>query len=143
MVDTVKPNVRSRIMASVKQRHTKPELLVRRLLHRLGYRFRVQRRDLPGSPDIVLPKYRTAIFVHGCFWHQHKGCPKSRKPTSNKNYWDQKLLENVKRDRRKIAELKKLGWQVILVWECEAKVNEKLNKKLEKIAASIENAIAS
>ncbi|MEW6128861.1 MAG: DNA mismatch endonuclease Vsr [Acidobacteriota bacterium] len=134
MTDTVSSSVRSRIMASVKQRHTKPELLVRSRLHQLGYRFRVQRRDLPGSPDIVLPKYRTAIFVHGCFWHQHKGCSKSRKPTSNNDYWDQKLLENVRRDRRKVAALKKLDWRVILVWECETKDTEKLKKKLEKIA---------
>ncbi|MBL8207565.1 MAG: hypothetical protein JNM09_25255 [Blastocatellia bacterium] len=82
MADTVSATTRSRIMASVKQKHTKPELFVRSRLHQLGYRFRIQRRDLPGSPDIVLPKYHTAIFVHGCFWHQHKGCSKSRKPTS-------------------------------------------------------------
>lgn len=121
-------------MASVKQRHTKPELLVRSRLHRLGYRFRVQRRDLPGSPDIVLPKYGIAIFVHGCFWHQHKGCPKSRKPTSNNDYWDQKLLENVKRDRRKVAALKKLGWRVLVIWECETKEITKLDKQLQVIA---------
>lgn len=120
-------------MSAIKQQHTKPEMVVRSRLHRLGYRFRVQRRDLPGSPDIVLPKYHTAIFVNGCFWHQHKGCSKSRKPTSNNVYWDKKLQENVQRDKRKITALKKLDWRVVTVWECETKVVEKLDKLLQKI----------
>lgn len=119
MADTVDSTVRSWIMSNVPQRNTSPERIVRSYLHHHGLRFRLHRRDLPGSPDIVLPKHNTVIFVHGCFWHQHRGCRKSRKPTSNTDYWDQKLAENVWRDKRKIRELKKLGWQVIVIWECE------------------------
>lgn len=130
MTDTVSVTVRSKIMANVPQRNTGPERIVRSCLHRHGFRFRLHRRDLPGSPDIVLPKHDTAIFVHGCFWHQHRGCRKSRKPTSNTDYWDQKLAANVLRDKRKTRELKKLGWQVIVIWECETKTPETLSRKL-------------
>lgn len=129
-MDTVSPIIRSRIMSSVPQRNTSPERIVRSLLHQLGYRFRLHRRDLPGSPDIVLPRHRIAIFVHGCFWHQHRRCRKSRKPTSNTEYWDKKLAENVKRDRRKEAALRKLGWRVIVVWQCEIHNLESLADRL-------------
>lgn len=134
MADIVTKKVRSRIMSSVKQRHTKPEVVVRALLHRLGYRFRLHRKDLPGSPDIVLPKYRTAIFVHGCFWHQHEKCPKARRPSSNLEYWNTKLDENISRDKRKENELSKLGWQIITVWQCETRDLESLSVKLQKIS---------
>lgn len=133
MADTVSKSVRSRIMSSVKQRHTKPEMIVRSLLHRLGFRFRLHRKDLPGSPDIVLPKFHTAIFVHGCFWHQHKNCSKSRRPSSNQNYWNTKLDENISRDKRKERELSKLGWRVATVWQCEIRDLETLSKKLKKL----------
>jgi DNA mismatch endonuclease, patch repair protein len=133
MADTVDQSIRSQIMASVRQKHTKPELIVRRCLHRLGFRFRVQRRDLPGSPDVVLPKHRTAIFVHGCFWHQHKGCKKARKPTSNTDYWDNKFKDNVRRDKKKIAKLKKLGWNAVVIWECETKDQTKLERLLYEL----------
>lgn len=134
MADTVSKAVRSRIMSSVKQRHTKPEMIVRSLLHQLGYRFRLHRKDLPGSPDIVLPKFHTAIFVHGCFWHQHKNCGKSRRPSSNQNYWNTKLDENITRDRRKERELSKLGWRVLTVWQCETKDLDILTKKMKKLS---------
>ena len=130
MTDTVDTKVRSWIMSKVPQRNTSPERIVRSFLHQFGYRFRLHRRDLPGSPDIVLPKHKIAVFVHGCFWHQHRGCRKSRKPTSNTDYWDQKLSENVQRDKRKNRELKKLGWQVIVVWECETRTPQLLTPKL-------------
>lgn len=133
MADTVSKSVRSRIMSSVKQRHTKPEMIVRSLLHQLGFRFRLHREDLPGSPDIVLPKFRTAIFVHGCFWHQHKNCSKSRRPSSNQDYWNTKLDENISRDKRKEKELSKLGWRVVTIWQCEIRNLETLTKKLKKL----------
>lgn len=121
MADSVSRAVRSHIMASVKREHTKPERIVRSLLHSLGYRFRLHRKDLPGSPDIVLPLYKTAIFVHGCFWHQHVGCKKSKSPTSNIDYWEKKFKENIERDKNKIQGLKDLGWSVFIIWECEIK----------------------
>ena len=130
MADAVSKAVRSQIMSNVPQRNTSPERLVRSFLHRLGYRFRLHRRDLPGSPDIVLPKHRIAIFVHGCFWHQHRGCRKSRRPASNTDYWNPKLDAIVLRDKKKIRELKALGWQVIVVWQCEAQNIKSLSRKL-------------
>lgn len=133
MPDLVSAAVRSRIMSSVKQRHTKPEVVVRSLLHRLGYRFRLHQKGLPGSPDIVLPKYRTAIFVHGCFWHQHEGCSKARRPSSNQEYWDKKLDENISRDKRKEAELSQLGWRIATVWQCETSDVDRLSEKLKSL----------
>ena len=130
MADTVSKAVRSQIMSNVPQRNTSPERIVRSFLHQLGCRFRLHRRDLPGSPDIVLPKHRIAVFVHGCFWHQHRGCRKARRPTSNTGYWNQKLDENILRDKRQIRELKKLGWQVIVVWQCETQNIKQLSRKL-------------
>lgn len=133
MPDLVSASVRSRIMSSVKQRHTKPEMLVRSLLHRLGYRFRLHQKDLPGRPDIVLPKYRTAIFVHGCFWHQHRNCGKSRRPSSNQEYWNKKLDENISRDKRKEDELSQLGWRVAIVWQCDTSDLDVLSGKLKNL----------
>lgn len=131
MADTVSKKVRSKIMASVRQKGTGPELIVRSLLHRMGFRFRLHRKDLPGTPDIVLPKYRAALFVHGCFWHQHMGCPKSRRPASNTEYWNRKLDENIERDRLKSDELKHSGWRVLVVWQCETKNLKDLEAKLD------------
>lgn len=108
-------------MRAVGQKHTAPEMAVRRILHAMGYRFRVQRRDLPGSPDIVLPKYKTAIFVHGCFWHRHPSCKKATTPKTRVPFWIEKFERNVLRDRQKEAALREMGWQVLVVWECEAK----------------------
>jgi DNA mismatch endonuclease, patch repair protein len=135
MADTVSKEVRSKIMSSVRQRNTGPERLVRSLLHSLGMRFRLHRRDLPGSPDIVLPRHRIAIFVHGCFWHQHRGCPKARKPSSNNDYWDRKLADNIARDRKKSAELRKLGWKVITIWQCETRNADSIIEKLTDLIA--------
>ena len=108
-------------MSRVKGRDTQPEKLVRSLLHQLGYRFRLHRGDLPGKPDIALPKYRKAIFVHGCFWHQHPGCQRAKRPSSNEEFWNDKLDRNVARDRKNRKELKKLGWSHLIVWECKTK----------------------
>ena len=109
---------RSAIMRAIKGRDTKPELRVRSMLHRLGYRFRLHRRDLPGSPDLALPSRRIAIFVHGCFWHLH-GCPRSlRQPKANADYWSKKLARNAERDAANIVELRRLGWRPLVIWEC-------------------------
>ncbi len=106
-------------MASIKAKDTKAELAVRRYLHRQGFRYRTNDRRLPGTPDIVLPKYRCVIFVNGCFWHAHQGCAKYVLPKTNRQFWTEKLAKNVERDRRVIAELLALRWRVIVVWECE------------------------
>ena len=110
---------RSRIMSSVKQKNTAPELMVRSCLHRLGYRFRINRRDLPGSPDIVLPKWKAVIFVHGCFWHRHKDCSRTTTPKTNTEFWERKFQANVLRDQRKLDELNLLGWKTAIIWECD------------------------
>jgi DNA mismatch endonuclease (patch repair protein) len=112
---------RSDLMSRVKSKNTKPELAVRSILHRMGYRFRLHRKDLPGIPDLILPKFKTVIFVHGCFWHQHEGCKKATLPKQNADFWLDKLTQNIERDRRVQAELEELGWQVFTVWECEVK----------------------
>lgn len=119
MTDIVDPETRSAMMSGIRGKNTKPEILVRRFLHRLGFRFQLHRRDLPGRPDIVLPKYRTVVEVRGCFWHRHEGCPYAYTPKSNREFWETKLNGNQERDRRNLRELKKLGWRVIEVWECE------------------------
>jgi len=106
-------------MSRVRSRNTKPELVVRSLLHRMGFRFRVNRGDLPGRPDIVLPRYKTVVFVHGCFWHRHTGCKRATTPSTRREFWEAKFRANVMRDRRNGRELKKAGWRVIVLWECE------------------------
>lgn len=119
MADTVSPEVRSQIMAKVKSKGMKPELRVRKLLHGLGYRYRLHRSDLPGRPDLVFPARRKVIFVNGCFWHRHDGCPQVRIPATNRDYWLAKLERNSNRDRRSIAALQERGWSVMTVWECQ------------------------
>lgn len=133
-MDKISPEKRSWLMSRIKGKDTSPEIRVRSLLHRLGFRFRIQRRDLPGKPDIVLPKYRTIIFVHGCFWHQHQGCKHSHIPQSNVSYWESKLSRNVLRDIKNKQALEQLGWKVVVIWECETKNIEKLAEEIsEKI----------
>lgn len=117
-MDTVSRVVRSRIMASVGTKNTGPELFLRKELYRLGLRYRLCRRDLPGRPDIVFPGYRTAVFVHGCFWHSH-GCRLSSVPSSRKQFWEAKFRQNRARDLRAVKELRRLGWKVITVWQCQ------------------------
>lgn len=108
-------------MARIGPRDTNPEMVVRRLLHAIGRRFRLHRRDLPGTPDIVLPASRKAIFVHGCFWHRHEGCAKATTPKTRAEFWQEKFDRNVARDARKEAELRAAGWDVTTVWECETR----------------------
>ena len=119
MVDHVSPEVRSRIMASVRSKGTKPEMAVRRALHRLGYRYRLHRKDLPGRPDLVFVSRRKALFVNGCFWHMHLGCAKARLPETNRDFWSAKLERNRQRDSENEATLRDLGWEVLTVWQCE------------------------
>ena len=116
-MDTVNKKTRSRIMASVGQRDTGSELLLRRALHRQGFRYRLYEKKLPGSPDLVFPKYRAVIFVHGCFWHRH-GCKYSTFPSTRKKFWGEKFEANKKRDKKNIDSLKAKGWRVLIVWEC-------------------------
>lgn len=136
--DIFTPEKRSRIMACIRSKNTKPELYIRSLLHGLGYRFRLHRKDLPGTPDLVLTKYKTIIFVHGCFWHQHEGCVGSGLPKTNHSFWESKLLKNKLRDEKNIEKLEALGWNVVTVWECETKVRNR-QKLVEKLINAIEN----
>lgn len=117
-------------MARIGAKNTKPEMAVRSTLHKLGYRFRLHSTDLPGKPDIVLKKYNTVIFVHGCFWHQHKGCKRSNMPKSNVAYWTSKLTRNSMRDRSNRKQLEHLGWTTLVIWECKTKNDQNLNNYL-------------
>ena len=124
-------------MAAIRSAGTKPELIVRRLAHALGYRYRLHARDLPGKPDLVFGPRRRIIFVHGCFWHLHPkdDCLDARKPKSNRGYWLPKLRRNVERDAEHLATLKKMGWRVLVIWECETKNEAALTKRLNRFLA--------
>ena len=126
------PETRSRIMRAVKGKNTKPELVVRRLAHAMGYRYRLHRKDLPGKPDLVFPKFRRVIFVHGCFWHGHDCVRGARIPKANAEYWRSKIIQNGLRDTANIAELKSLGWRTAIIWECELKRLEWVRRRLAK-----------
>ena len=119
MTDTISKEHRSWNMSRIRGSNTKPELALRSLLHRAGFRFRLHDRSLPGRPDIVLKRYRTAIFVHGCFWHRHKGCANATMPSSRTDFWNEKFRRTIQRDAHNVKELKEAGWRVITVWECE------------------------
>ena len=121
MVDVVSPADRSRMMAGIRGKNSQPELFVRRLLFASGYRFRLHRRDLPGTPDIVMPGRKVAIFVHGCFWPLHQGCRYAKMPATRPSFWKAKLEANVERDRRAVEKLQALGWRVLCVWECSTR----------------------
>lgn len=130
-MDHLTPERRSKNMAAIKSRDTIPEMLVRRMLHGLGYRYRLHRRDLPGSPDIVFPGRQAAILVQGCFWHQHDAAEcGARPPKSNQDYWLPKLRRNVERDAKNLLSLAEAGWRVLVVWECEVQDKEALERKL-------------
>jgi DNA mismatch endonuclease (patch repair protein) len=128
--DNMSPVHRQRTMASVKGRDTAPEIVVRQIAHRLGFRFRLYRRDLPGCPDLVFPRLQRVIFVHGCFWHSHS-CKKGRaRPVNNADRWRAKLDANVERDRQAVRKLRKAGWRVMVIWECQLKETSKLTKRI-------------
>lgn len=136
MVDVVDKATRSRMMSGIRAKNTQPELQVRSLLHRAGLRFRLHRRDLPGKPDLAFIKRRVAVFVNGCFWHQHVGCEMAAVPKTNKKFWQQKLSGNVARDRKIRARLRKYGWHAFTIWECEINKHglDKLLSKIERVA---------
>jgi DNA mismatch endonuclease, patch repair protein len=128
MADVVDRETRSRMMSGIRGTNTQPELIVRRYMHARGLRYRLHVRSLPGRPDIVFPKYRAVVEVRGCFWHQHPRCKYAVMPKSNARFWEEKLQSNVLRDRRSVRALRKAGWRVITIWECEAYSLEHLNK---------------
>jgi DNA mismatch endonuclease, patch repair protein len=132
-VDKLDAIRRSENMRQIRSKNTKPEVLLRSRLHKMGYRFRLHRKDLPGKPDIVFPGRRKAIFVHGCFWHQHPGCREGRLPGTRLEYWRPKLQRNQERDSDAIERLHKLGWDTITLWECE--VNEQIGAVLNRLQA--------
>ncbi len=132
-MDVVTPQTRSLMMSNIRGKNTRPEIIVRRLLHAAGLRFRLHRRDLPGMPDVVLPKHRVAIFVHGCYWHVHKGCRLFKMPESNVKFWREKLESNRDRDRRNINHLRERGWRVLVIWECLLRQH----KKIEEVGESL------
>lgn len=123
---------RSMLMAKVRGKNTKPELVVRRVLHAMGLRFRLHRRNLPGCPDIVLPRHQLVIFVHGCFWHRHEGCRLASMPKTRRSFWESKFEVNIQRDRRNAEALRDIGWRVGTVWECETRRSD-FSKKLSEI----------
>ena len=130
LMDIVSPEKRSQMMAGIRGKNTRPEMLVRRLVHGMGFRYRLHRKDLPGSPDLVFPRLRKVIFVHGCFWHRHPGCKFAYTPKSNKQFWLEKLEANTRRDARALKALDALGWDILVVWECEASDLPSLSQKM-------------
>ena len=130
-MDTLTVERRSWNMSRIRGKDTRPEIRVRSLLHSMGFRFRLHRRDLPGCPDIVLPKHRKIILVHGCYWHRHEGCRFAYTPKSNVQFWQTKFDQTVARDLAQNAQLRQLGWQVVIVWECETKDPIALRKRLQ------------
>ena len=123
-------STRSKNMSAIKSKNTKPEIEVRKLLHSMGFRFRLHRKDLPGSPDIFLPKFKTVIFVHGCFWHRHENCKYSSTPKTRVQFWEKKFNSNILRDLENQKKIKDIGLRSIIIWECELKNKKELEKKL-------------
>lgn len=138
MADVHSKETRSYNMSRIKGKDTKPEMLVRRFLHSQGFRYRLHAKDLPGKPDIVLPKYNTVIFVHGCFWHGHEGCRKAVLPTTKTDWWKEKITRNALNDESNLLTLHQKGWKVIVVWECQLK-----KTSFEKTLSGIKNEIIS
>jgi DNA mismatch endonuclease (patch repair protein) len=132
MTDVFTTRKRSWIMSRVRGRDTKPEIIVRSIIHRMGYRFSLHRRDLPGKPDVVLPRYRKIIVINGCFWHGHKNCLRSKRPSTHTKFWNRKLDKNIDRDKRSRSELEKMGWNVLVIWECEIQKPDKIVDKLRR-----------
>lgn len=130
MLDLFSPHKRSQIMSSIRSYDTKPELFVRSILHRMGFRFRLRQGRLPGNPDIVLPLHKKVIFIHGCFWHGHKNCKRSKRPDANIEFWSKKLDGNMARDKRQIRALRRMGWRVLVLWQCQLRNKARLEKRL-------------
>lgn len=132
-MDIVSAKQRSQMMAGIKGKGTRPELAVRRIAHGMGFRYRLHRRDLPGTPDLIFPRLRIAIFVNGCFWHRHHNCKYSYTPKSNTEFWNRKFEANVARDAKTTSELQKMGWRVSVIWECQTTDPVELRKDLGAI----------
>lgn len=137
MADFLTPAERSTRMSRIRSRDTSPEISLRKALHALGLRFRLDNRKLPGKPDLVLPRYKAAVFVHGCFWHRHEACKVATTPKSNTDFWLQKFDRNIARDTRVIDELRALGWHVFVAWECELDSGRKASAKALELARAI------
>lgn len=145
MADVLTPAQRHLNMSHNRGKDTKPELLVRQYLHRRGLRFRLHTKELPGKPDIVLSKYKTVVFVHGCFWHRHPGCRYTTTPATRVDFWANKFSRNVANDERQQAELTSMGWKVLTIWECELKKavrNDSLQKLFAKITGTADSIVA-
>ena len=140
-MDRISKEHRSWNMSRIKSGNTKPEIVVRSLLHKLGYRFRLHRKDLPGKPDIVLPRYNSVVFVHGCFWHRHNGCKKATVPKTKILFWREKFKGNIERDIKVQEELQSMGWKILIIWECELydldKVKNFLKSPSKKLRISL------
>lgn len=132
-MDRLTPTRRSWLMSRVRGQDTSTEIRVRRTAHALGLRYRLQRGDLPGKPDLVFPRYRVAMFVHGCFWHRHPGCKRATTPKTHVEFWENKFAQNVARDRRVSTELAELGWRVAIIWECETFAVDHLTERIRDI----------
>ena len=143
MADVLTSNQRKYCMSRIRGKNTKPEIMVRKGLHARGFRFRLHNKKLPGSPDIVLPKYSVAIMVNGCFWHGHKGCRYATKPKTNVEFWETKIAKNRHRDEVTNAHLEALGWHVITVWECELRGKSIVTSRLDALAEEIREAVAA
>jgi DNA mismatch endonuclease (patch repair protein) len=131
MVDVLTKEQRSFNMSQIRDKNTKPEIIIRSMVHRMGFRFRLHDKSLPGKPDIVLPRHKKVIFVHGCFWHLHN-CKYGRvKPATNADFWQAKRLSNKLRDKRNLAKLRKIGWKILIIWECQLKTPPKIQKNLQ------------
>lgn len=137
MTDIFKKGKRSQIMSHISGKNTKPEIIIRKIVHSLGFRFRLHKKELPGKPDLVFPKYKKVIFVNGCFWHGHKNCLRSKLPSTNKKFWEEKIEGNKRNDKSNKIKLKKLGWDYLVIWQCEIKKKsaEKLKNKILKFLA--------
>ena len=130
MADTVTSEVRSKIMSRVRNKDSKAEVTLRKALHARGFRYRVNRRGLPGTPDLVFPRFAAVLFVHGCFWHRHECCPRASMPSTRREFWESKFARTVKRDAEQTAALRATGWQPEVIWECETRDAEMLSKRL-------------
>lgn len=137
MADIFSKDKRSQIMSKISGKETKPEILVRKFLFAHGFRYRKNDKRLPGKPDIVLPKYKTVVFVHGCFWHSHQGCKKSALPQTNYEFWKNKIQGNFDRDKLNRRELKKLGWKIIVIWQCQIKNRELFGRTMKRFVQKI------
>jgi DNA mismatch endonuclease (patch repair protein) len=136
-MDIYSPEKRSQIMAKISGKDTQPEMIVRKFLFSRGFRYRLNDKRYPGRPDLVLPKFKTAVFIHGCFWHGHQGCKASALPETRKAFWEKKIGDTIIRDKRKILQLKDAGWKVITVWQCEIKNKNQRQQRLELLEREI------